>query len=57
MTSLPFVVDEEARGIIIKAADASRSRPARFWAYMWTDEDDGGDAQPWHRKVPVERAA
>lgn len=56
MTSLPFVVEEEARGIVIKAADSSRSRPARFWAYMWTDEEDDTSV-PWHQKVPVERAA
>lgn len=56
MTSLPFVVEEQARGIVIRTADTSRTRPVRVWAYMWAaDEDD----QPihWHERVPVEHAA
>ena len=56
MTSLPFVVEEEARGIIVRTPAATKPRPVRVWAYMWAADDDEAVTH-WHERVPVERAA
>lgn len=53
MTSLPMLAPEPM-GIIIRAG-RERVRPVRFWAYLWSQEDDV-DAGPWHERVPVEHA-
>ena len=50
MTSLPFVVTEEARGIVVRAPAAKAPRPVRVWAYMWAADDDEA-AEHWHEKV------
>lgn len=55
MTSLPLLLDETTRGIVIRTPSAT-SRPVRFWAYLWAS-DDSADGRPWHERVPVERDA
>lgn len=55
MTSLPLLLDETTRGIVIRTPSAA-SRPVRFWAYLWAS-DDSTEGRPWHERVPVERDA
>jgi hypothetical protein len=56
VTSLPFVVTEEVRGIVVRMPAAAEPRPVRVWAYLWAADDDEV-LEHWHEKVPVERAA
>ncbi len=53
MTSLPILLDEETRGIVIQAA-RQKPRRVRFWAYLWAADDDGAEPH-WQERVPCER--
>jgi len=55
MTSLPVLLDETIRGIVIRTPSAA-PRPVRFWAYLWAS-DEANEGRPWHERVPVERVA
>src|SRR2546426_9010628 len=46
--------DTPPHGIIIR--NPSRPRPVvRFWAYLWSSDEEGS-GKPWHRRIPAEHA-
>jgi hypothetical protein len=55
MRTPALVLPAAAVGIVIKSG-APAAKPARFWAYMWAEDEDIGDDH-WHHHVPTEHAA
>lgn len=52
MTSLPMSLPESPFGIIIHNAEPPK-RPAVIWAYMWAEDHQRDESEPWHRRTPA----
>ena len=52
MTSLPMSLPQSPFGIIIHNAEPKK-RPAVIWAYMWAEDHERDEPEPWHRRTPA----
>jgi hypothetical protein len=50
MESHPPSTEAEPRGIVIRYG-SEKPTDARFWAYMWTADEETSDTH-WHQLVP-----
>lgn len=55
MTSVPFLVEDEPIGIVLRTGQQF-ARPAAIWAYCWCADEAEDGIQP-HQRLPVDRMA